>query len=158
MPVRTGLCPEPFMGASFLTRGCKFSHVGASFQLAHPFDKMKSCRHKRDGEQVLNCGCKFSHVGASFPTCTCLRHDEILSPQGDAGIRSSTSSKLEAMILSARSRASSRQRENTSPACRQTRPVAADTSRPPLGSLIFLVLGLAAIARTFRLQAVRTDI
>ena len=33
----------------------------------------------------LNCGCKFSHVGASFPTCTCLRQDEILSPQRIVG-------------------------------------------------------------------------
>ena len=41
--------------------GCTFSHVGASFQLAHPFDKMKSRRHKRGGAQVFP-----SHVGASF--------------------------------------------------------------------------------------------
>jgi len=70
--------------------GYKFSHVGASFQLAllrqdeilSPQEmwvqvfpcgckfstctsptRWKSCRHKRGG-------CEFSHVGASFPTCT----------------------------------------------------------------------------------------
>ena len=30
----------------FLNCGRKFSHVGASFQLAHSFDTMKSRRHK----------------------------------------------------------------------------------------------------------------
>jgi len=44
--------------------GCEFSHVGASFQLALPFDKMeilspqetrwKSCRHKRYRHLILN--------------------------------------------------------------------------------------------------------
>ena len=39
--------------------GYKFSHVGASFQLALP---------RQDGNLVATkrCGCKFSHVGASF--------------------------------------------------------------------------------------------
>jgi len=56
---------------------CKFSHVGASFQLALAFDKMKSCRHKRYRNlildwfrtsvfelwlQVFPCGCKFSNL------------------------------------------------------------------------------------------------
>jgi len=45
------LKPRP-LGA-FAKMCCKFSHVAASF----------------------------SHVGASFSTCTCLRQDEILSPQ-----------------------------------------------------------------------------
>jgi len=34
--------------------GASFSHVGASFQLAHAFDKMKSCRHKRHRHPILN--------------------------------------------------------------------------------------------------------
>jgi len=50
--------------------------VAASFQLADS-DKMKSCCHgEGEGRGILNCGCKFS-------TCTCLRQDEILSPQRD---------------------------------------------------------------------------
>ena len=67
--VRKELRSQPFVGASFQLahafdkmksrrhkrRGCEFSHVGASFQLAHAFDKMKSRRHKR-------CGCKFSNL------------------------------------------------------------------------------------------------
>ena len=47
--------------------GARFQLVGASFQLAHAFDKMKSCRHREEeGRGSLNCGSKFSHVGASF--------------------------------------------------------------------------------------------
>jgi len=91
--------------------GASFQPVGASFQLAHVFDKMESCRHKRhDGVvwvQVFNlwvrvfnlhmsstrwnlvatrdtmksCGCEFSTCGCEFSTCTCLRQDGILSPQ-----------------------------------------------------------------------------
>ena len=47
---------ERKMGSSqgFLSCGCKFSHVGASFQLALAFDTMKSCRHKRYRHLILN--------------------------------------------------------------------------------------------------------
>jgi len=38
----------------FLNCGSKFSHVGASFQLALAFDKMKSCRHKRYRHLILS--------------------------------------------------------------------------------------------------------
>ena len=31
--------------------GARFQLVGASFQLAHAFDKMESCRHKGGGEE-----------------------------------------------------------------------------------------------------------
>ena len=57
--------------------------VGASFQLAHAFDKMKSRRHKREVAVSfpIPCGCEFSTCGCEFSTCTCLRQDEILSPQ-----------------------------------------------------------------------------
>ena len=36
-----------------LNCGSKFSHVGASFQLALSLDKMKSCRHKRYRHLIL---------------------------------------------------------------------------------------------------------
>jgi len=49
------------VGASFHV-AARFQPVGASFQLAHAFDKMKSCRHKRRGLQVFPCGCKFSNL------------------------------------------------------------------------------------------------
>jgi len=42
------------MCCKFSHVAASFSHVGASFQLAHAFDKMKSCRHKRSRHPILN--------------------------------------------------------------------------------------------------------
>ena len=63
-----------FLWARVFPCGCEFSNL-------HFPDKMKSRRHKETWVHIFPCGCKFSHVGASFPTCTCLRQDEISSPQ-----------------------------------------------------------------------------
>ena len=64
------------MAASISHVAASNSHVGASFQLAHAFDKMKSRRHKRRGLQGFP-----SHVGASFQLAHAFDKMEILSPQ-----------------------------------------------------------------------------
>jgi len=46
--------PDKMKSCRHKRRGCEFSHVGASFQLALAFDTMKSCRHKRYRHLILN--------------------------------------------------------------------------------------------------------
>ena len=58
------------------------SHCDIVFQQSdQPSETVSAGCHRQTVLRVFPCGCKFSHVGASFPTCTCLRQDEISSPQ-----------------------------------------------------------------------------
>jgi len=59
-------------------RGCKFSHVGASFQLALP-------RQDEILSPQRDVGASLSHVGASFQLALAFDTMKILSPQRDVG-------------------------------------------------------------------------